>query len=172
MYLILILKKIAKKTIRLFFPNYRTKFSLYKNSKPYENIRKDIVDIIIQDGVFLEVYWKILEIGKGPAVTLVVYDYEILRFDCFGKEKGHYHIMLREYENKSEQRIYFPEKTVEEQIDRTVFEITGNLYYYIHRNPIRKVRNMKISEDRLWEAARQAKIKMYEYYKNVPELCD
>src|SRR5262245_14455686 len=56
--------------------------------------RSDVEWIQVQPDVTLKVYWKILPIGKGPAVSLYVFEFQILRFDCFGARDGHFHLLL------------------------------------------------------------------------------
>ena len=55
-------------------------------------LRKDLLNIKVIEDVYFQVYWKVLEHGKGPAVILYVNRKEVLKFDCFGKDKGHFHI--------------------------------------------------------------------------------
>jgi len=57
-------------------------------------IRRDVEWIGVQPDVDLEVYWKILPIGKGPAISLYAFGFEILKFDCFGARGGHFHLFL------------------------------------------------------------------------------
>ena len=52
-------------------------------------IRHEVEWIRVQPDVDLKVYWKILPIGKGPAVSLYAFGFQILRFDCFGATDGH-----------------------------------------------------------------------------------
>jgi hypothetical protein len=57
-----------------------------------DQVRKDVEIISIQLNLELVVYWKVLRIGKGPVVTLRAYGNEVLKFDCFRKDDGHYHV--------------------------------------------------------------------------------
>jgi hypothetical protein len=94
--------------------------------------RMDLKKIAISDNFSFLVYWKILEIGKGPAVILKAFDREILKFDCFGEKEGHYHIAPN-----YDFRIYFLEKTVSQQVKRTVAElkINGMKYLSLQKDP-------------------------------------
>ncbi len=47
-------------------------------------IRRDVEWLRVQPDVNLKVYWKVLPIGKGPAISLYAFGFQILRFDCFG----------------------------------------------------------------------------------------
>jgi hypothetical protein len=79
-------------------------------------IRKDVVTVPIHDGAHFLVYHKNLPIGFGPTVLLCVNSIEILKFDCFGSKKGHFHFMNGE-------RIFFTDHTVEKQIDTSICEL-------------------------------------------------
>src|SRR6266852_5590791 len=63
------------------------------DSAPGE-IRRDVEWIRVQPDVSLKVYWKVLPIGKGPAISLYIFEFQILRFDCFGATDGHFHLFL------------------------------------------------------------------------------
>ena len=83
------------------------------------SIRKDVVKLPLQENAYFLVYHKHLDIGFGPTVLLCVFGKEILKFDCFGKDKGHYH-------NLNGDRIFFEESTVEEQITKSMQIVTEN----------------------------------------------
>lgn len=102
--------------------------------------RMDLKELAICDNLSFLVYWKILEIGKGPAVILKAFDKEILKFDCFGEKDGHYHIAPN-----YDFRIYFLEKTVSDQVKRTVAElkINGLKYLSLQKDP--KIRALRPS---------------------------
>src|SRR5438094_9053445 len=57
-------------------------------------VRRDVKWIHVQPDVDLELYWKVLPIGKGQAVSLYVFGFLILRFDCFGETYGLFTIIL------------------------------------------------------------------------------
>ena len=81
------------------------------------SIRKDVVKLDIQNNAYFLIYHKNIDIGFGPTVALYIYDKEFLKFDCFGSLEGHYHIL-----NKQE-RIYFKEQTVAQQIAKAIYEL-------------------------------------------------
>lgn len=60
-----------------------------------------------------------------------------------------------------------PEKTVEEQIDRAIFELENNLYYWLQRHPDRQIRSLKVDQSRLKIATEKAKEKMLEFAEKV-----
>lgn len=131
--------------------------------------RRDIVRFELESDVGFEVFWKVLPIGKGPAVSLFVFGEEILKFDCFGMGDGHYHIEP-EHERGRTIRFYFAERAVEAQIERTVFELKNNLNCNLSlaRNPL--VRRLHVDQEKLNAAVEQVRTRMLEYYRSVPEL--
>jgi hypothetical protein len=85
----------------------------------YES-RNDIHHLEIDESVRIEVFWKKLKLGKGPALSLFMLEEEILRIDCFGKGAAHIHVTLF-LPGKGEQRLWMHEQTVAEQISRARF---------------------------------------------------
>jgi hypothetical protein len=112
-----------------------------------------------------ETYWKDVEAGRGPAL-IVWLDYrKILKFDCFGKERGHYHVALPAWARRSVEfdRIFLPEDTVEAQIERVVFELRQNLRYYLLHCPYRGARRAIISDEDLLPAIEQVHALMHQH---------
>lgn len=106
---------------------------------PIYDCRNDLKTLHVQDGMKLEVFWKDLPHGRGPALSVFILDQEILKFDCFGPEDGHYHTPCFD-PSKTESRLFMPESTIEAQIQRTRFEIMRNLAYYQSRATDKRVR--------------------------------
>ena len=135
-------------------------------------VRQDVEWIAIQPDVNLKVYWKVLPIGKGPAVSLYIFEFQILRFDCFGATDGHFHLFLGWPSPTSEDRIWLPEPNATAQVDRTMFELTKNLTYYLQRHNDERVRHLQLKPE-LWAAAcTRAREKMLHFLCTVPELAD
>ena len=135
-------------------------------------IRRDVEWIHVQPDVDLEVYWKVLPIGKGPAVSLYAFGFQILRFDCFGATDGHFHLFLGWPSSTGEERIWLPEPNVTAQVERTMFELTKNVTYYLQRHNDERVRALQL-EPANWSAAcTQARDKMLHFLCSVPELAD
>ena len=132
---------------------------------PEERNLNDVVIYPVQDHAYLAVYWKDLPIGKGPCVSLYVQDKEILKFDCFGEDRGHYHTNINQPSlvPKGEERLYFSERTIEDQVTRSIFEIERNAVYHLQRNHDPRVTFFKLDPFRLEAACREAKAKMLEY---------
>ena len=103
----------------------------------------------VQQDVVFEVFWKDQPLGQGPAASVFCHGQERLRFDCFGTEKGHYHVAYWCPPGSGENRLYFRERTREQQIERTVFEIQTNLDYYLRRIPDTRVRALQIDKNSL-----------------------
>jgi len=133
-------------------------------------LRKDVTNLKIQDDVYFQVYWKELAIGKGPAVILYIYNKEILKFDCFGKEKGHYHVDFYKLNGTKKNRIFFTENRASEQIEKTVFELNTNLNYYLQRNKDHRIRDVHIEQNNLEKALVLVKSKMIEFLRTKSEL--
>lgn len=133
-------------------------------------VRKDVVDIDVQPNVRLVVFWKDLTIGKGPAVSLVIHEQEVMKFDCFGPEKGHFHVEFHCPSTTRENRIYFFENTTNRQIERSIFEIKKYSQYYIQRHPCERIRKTQFSNKALQKACDEAQTQMLHYSNTVSQL--
>jgi len=135
--------------------------------------RNELVCYDVQDHAHIEVFWKVVKMGGGPCASLIVFDEEILRFDCFGFEAGHFHTNLRQptlLGRQSQNRLFFFEQTVEEQVERAAFEIGTNANYYLQRNRSPKIRRVVLRTERLQAAAELMRAKMLEFQRFVPAL--
>ena len=102
-------------------------------------VRKNIRKIKLKSNCYLLVFHKSLDKGCGSAVSLYIHDIEFLKFDCFGHEKGHYHVF-------SPNKIYyFKEKTCSKQIKKTTFELTHNLQHYLSKSNNKLIKLFKIN---------------------------
>ena len=120
-------------------------------------MRKDIYKVHIQDNLYFLVFHKTLIKGLGSAVSLYINDYEYLKFDCFGENKGHYHI----YNNINEE-IYFTEKTCEEQINKTCNLLT-NINVFLSKSNRKDIKYFKIDMDNFINKIDIIMNKMLEY---------
>ncbi len=154
---------IFKKLLHLF---YKPKKKNYLSGPPTN--RKDVSNIRVQDDVYFQVYWKVEEIGKGPAVVVFIFGEEILKFDCFGKDKGHYHI--KGNKGAFRKRIFFEESNASEQIDKTIAELNNNLKIYLQLNNRQKVKELDIDQKNLEEALFQVRTNMVNFLETKPEL--
>jgi hypothetical protein len=123
-------------------------------------IRKDTYKIDIQDGLYFLVFHKTFNGGFGSAVSLYINEY--LKFDCYGENKGHYHI----YDNITYETIYFTEKTCEEQIIRTSYELINNIDIYLNKSNMVDIKNFKINLKEFINKIEDVKNKMLEYEYN------
>jgi hypothetical protein len=123
------------------------------------SLRLDVVKIDIQENAYLLVYHKFLEIGSGVSIGLYLYNTEFLKFDCFGKSKGHYHI----FNKKNKDRMYFTEPTATEQIDKTTSELSNNIAKYLVTSPEKKIRDFVFDKPLLLSKIAEAKQIMIEY---------
>ena len=124
----------------------------------------------VQEGLVIDVFWKSLQFGKGPALSVFIGGEEFAKFDCFGPDKGHFHLALFTPFPTSQYRIWFSEDLVAEQISRTIFEIENNLDYYLERaaNPVS--RNFELQQDKLLEVLPKIETRMRQFLLEVPEL--
>jgi hypothetical protein len=135
-------------------------------------IRRDVEWIRVQPDVDLEVYWKVLPIGKGPAISLYAFGFQILKFDCFGAADGHFHLFLGWPSPTTEDRIWLPEPSATAQVERAMFELTKNVTYYLQRHDDGRVRRLRL-ESQVWcTACTRARDKMLHFLSSVPELAD
>jgi hypothetical protein len=135
--------------------------------------RSRLVRYDLQEGCFLETYLND-QIGAdgrryfGPAANLVVHGSDIMRFDCLGHPLGHYHVAARYphgIRNGLVGEIWFPEKTIEEQIERTMFELQRNSGFYLQKHPRRRVRDTRLDQERLAGVCAEMKSRMLEDLK-------
>ena len=103
----------------------------------------------------LDVYWVSGELGPGPAASLCAFDDEVLRLDCFGGQKGHMHLNLKQTRlvpHGGGARLKFPTGSVEEHVARATFELIQNARYALRTNLRRRIRDLEPSEATLLEA--------------------
>ena len=132
--------------------------------------RRDVKIHVIRPDVELHVFWKVLPIGRGPAFSLFVHDEEVLKFDCFGKGRGHFHACFEHGSSSAESRIHFFEPSAAQQIARVEFELLHNLDYYLQRHPWRRIRATQINPERLKTALSVATREAHMFLRSVPEL--
>jgi hypothetical protein len=135
--------------------------------------RANLVRYDLQEGCFMETYLNDQTRPGGaryfgPVACLVVHGFDIMRFDCLDYPIGHYHA-ARPYPYGIRKglagEIWLPEKTLEEQIERAIFELQRNSSYYLKSHPRRKVRNTLFNQERLAAVCAEMKSKMLEDVK-------
>jgi hypothetical protein len=130
-------------------------------------VRRDLCVLPIQDHVQLEVYWKVLAIGKGPAVIFRAHGREIMKFDCFGEGKGHYHVAP-----KWGVRIYFEETSASEQIARAAHELRCNAQRCLILQSDERIRKTTLNNKSLAMAIEQARSRMAYFLNEISALHD
>jgi hypothetical protein len=146
---------------------------LRRSEPPAYDVRRDRVRYEICDAGYFEVFWKVLDIGRGPAVSLFIRDTEVMKFDCFGEGRGHVHIdfgRTGHLKALAHHRLYLGEKAVEEQIERTIFELRMNLPYYLERHGDARIRAFQPTTERLHEVTAKVREAMLTYAETVAGL--
>lgn len=139
--------------------------------RPDFSVRNDRVDLPLGDEAYVQVYWKQLKFGKGPACSLFILGEEILRIDCFGNGAGHFHAAFF-LPGKGENRFWMRESTVAEQVERAHFELYRNYRYYQCRVPNPEVRAYHIEPELMKEVSQQAFEIMSSYVDVTDQLDD
>lgn len=147
-----IVRQIIKSAVMSFLPDalLHALCRLKNGNRPVSTARqKDLTIFAVPDNIELKVYWADRVNGTGPVMDVMAVGVKILRFDCFGKDAGHYHTELGNAFACKHHRIYFREESVEEQIDRSLFEVRTNLSYFLERHHNRRVRRLIIDSIKL-----------------------
>jgi hypothetical protein len=127
--------------------------------KRLRSCRTDIQNVVthsIQSDVVMEVYWVTELFGPGPGASIYIVGDEVLRFDCFGGDAGHFHFNIRQarYVPQGEMtRVFFAPGTVQEHIDAAAIHLRRNLEYARGMNLDPKVRKIKLDQPSLDRAS-------------------
>lgn len=140
---------------------------LFSRPNPNPIVRHDLLEFRIEENLNLLVHWKTLDIGKGPAVVLQAFEKEILKFDCFGTKKGHYHISPH-----YDFRIYFVEETVPDQISRSIKELIINGLRYLKSQKDIRFDSFQLHESSFHSILIKVEKALNEFYRTVPELSE
>ena len=140
--------------------------------RPVPRVRRDIVRCRIDENACLEVFWKYLERGVAPSMSLFVGEYEVLRFDCSGPGSGHFHVAG----DSGFYRILMFEHLKQDQIERGLFEIEKNSQYFLRQNPRTVIRNTRLDPDKISRACAKARHTLMDYAvyadSQWPALCE
>jgi hypothetical protein len=117
-----------------------------------------VVRLPVQPHVFVKVCWKDLASGRGAAVSLFVHGDEVVGFDCFGEDEDPR--AQRPPPRQAAQRRCLPERSVEEQIERSIFELTSHLDHHLQRSPRRRIRRARVDRAALEQACAEARERM------------
>lgn len=134
---------------------------------PPPSVRKDVTVIPVQPNVQFLVYWKVLRIGKGSAVILDAYGDEVLKYDCFGAGKGHYHVAPNYFT-----RIFFVEASAHAQAERACADLEANGIKYLSIHPDPQIRALEVDREAFVQALEQVKERLHYFLDTVEELRD
>lgn len=142
---------------------------LQLDTGPFNRPIEGVYTIPIQEDAYLVVYWKeaYWKGGTvvGPGASLYVLQNEILRFDCAVEGRGHYHSLPCLIDKRD--RIFFEENTVEDQINRSVRELTTNVAEHLSKHFRRSLRCFHLDAERLAEVGEKMREKMLIYYREA-----
>lgn|GEM_PF-3125617 len=141
--------KTSKKIFNTLLPRLiRRKIAsgLDLDTGPFNRPIDDVKLIPIQPDSYLAVYYKRYDTGVGPGVSLYIHENEILRFDCFGKGRGHYHSLPCLSALPGDEQIGFATETVKSQVSETVEEITGNHAAHLGKHFLGNIRNFRLAK--------------------------
>jgi len=143
---------------------------------PVRETASDHRKILPQEDVELWVYWSEVPNGRGPAASLFVLREEVLRFDCFGGSEGHMHLnpVQQRFSGGDVARLYFPDGSCAEHVDRAAFEIIANTNAALRSNRLSRIRNFVIDQNALADASNHLRHHMRELLERRPvgELAD
>ena len=108
--------------------------------------------VAIQDGVEAHVFWKQIGPAAGPCCSVFVLGHELIKFDCYEGELGHFHVALPARAGSTSNILRFGVSTIEQQIERTAFELSHNLIYYCERCVHPQVRTFELNQPAVSEA--------------------
>ncbi len=154
---------LSKRLFNALLPRFtRRKIAsvLDLDTGPFNRPIEDVELIPIQPDSYLAVYFKRYGTNAGPGVSLYVFENEILRFDCFGGDRGHYHLLPCLSALPSNERIDFSTDSIETQIDQALIEITGNYIAHLARHFRRRIREFRFDQAQLEVAVSAARGRM------------
>ncbi|MCH8059694.1 MAG: hypothetical protein IIA11_04460 [Proteobacteria bacterium] len=154
---------LSKRLFNALLPRFmRRKIasSLDLDTGPFNRPIDDLELIPIQPDSYLAVYFKRYGTDIGPGVSLYVFENEILRFDCFGGDHGHYHSLPCLSTFPGNERNDFSTDSIEAQIDQALAEITGNYIAHLARHFRRRIREFRFDQAQLGVAVSAARSRM------------
>lgn len=114
----------------------------------------DVHSYRVCEGFFVHVYWLIEPTGPALGASIVVFNDEVMRFDCVGEGAGHMHLNIKRTRGFPGEvaRLYYREATIDEQIERSCFEFEHNLSYAMKTNVSGRIRRMQLRADEMQNA--------------------
>jgi len=130
--------------------------------------RQDLIQIPLATSVYLDIYLRVLHTGVGTTVIFKAFRKEVLKYDAFVEGMGHCHLL--QPEKHCPDRLFLPEGNIESQIQRIIFDLKFNLYYWLKRNSDRRIRSINIDPVVLEKAIDQAEKIMVAYIPKAQAL--
>lgn len=124
-----------------------------------------LTEVRITEEIDMEVYWLMVNKEAGPAASIYAFGDELMRFDCFGNENGHFHINMRQsklYPSGGSARIYLSKEGYAEQVREAGFWLSHNLKYCLTTNRSSRVRSLVVDAHTLADAAERMMRIMFE----------
>lgn len=125
---------------------------------------RDVETLVPQPEVRIVTYWSdVPGAGRGPSASVHVLDFEVLRLDCFGDDRGHMHLnpdLFRLWTGRSRLRLFFPAGDRRSHVARAAFELATNLEAAKHMNPIGAIRRVALDRAKLATAAAEMERRM------------
>ena len=143
---------LVKRTFNALLPGIARRkitFGLNLDTGSFNRPIDDLELVPIQTNSYFAVCFKRYGTDVGPGVSLYIFENEVLRFDCFGNGRGHYHSLpcLSPYPSKD--RINFKAETIEAQIDQTAEEIINNYPKHLSKHFRGRIRDFRFSQTQL-----------------------
>ncbi len=145
----------------------------FRRGKPQETLdwMSDQRLIRPQKDVELWVYWYDMPSKvRGPAASLYVLGEEVLRLNCFQGNKAHMHLNPRqqEFAMRVAARLFFPDGSPAERVERAAFELRANTDAALKSNRIGRVRDFRIDSQALMAASNAMRAYMMELLDRHP----
>jgi hypothetical protein len=163
----------SKQLFNVLLPRFvRRKISsgLDLDTGPLNRPIDDVELIPIQPGGYLAVYFKRYGADAGPGVSLYVLANQILRFDCFGGARGHYHSLPCMSALPSSEPIDFAGDSIDAQINETVVEISENYAAHLAKHFRRRIRKFRFDKANLDAAVTEARDRMLSAHRKVSSM--
>lgn len=124
-----------------------------------------VTEVSVTEEIDMEVYWLVFNNQAGPAASVYAFGDELMRFDCFGRENGHFHLNMRQsklYPGGGSARIYLSMGSVDDQIREAGFWLSHNLKYATTTNRSSRIRSLVVDAEALADAAQRMMGIMFE----------
>jgi hypothetical protein len=142
------------------FARRRIASALDLDTGPLNRPIDDVELIPIQPGGYLAVYFKRYGADVGPGVSLYVCENEILRFDCFGPARGHYHSLPCLSAFPGREGFALAGDSVVAQVQHAAAEIRGNHAAHLAKHFRRRIREFRFDLASLDAAVSEARDRM------------